>query len=135
MYKRQPKAPARTRQKSPAALGCITPLTPRPSRPNSRGCAPGLLHAVEAVAQASTWSHVTDGRFRGGWTTRHYGRPDEGIHALQMEVAMRGYLDEPPVLAEADWPVPFDAARAAPLAETLADIAKAALAFAQAGKA
>ena len=38
---------------------------------------------------------VTNGRFRGGWITRHYGKPANGIHAVQMELAMRGYLHEP----------------------------------------
>ena len=96
-------------------------------------CAPELLAAVETVAEASIWTHVTDGRFRGGWTTRHYGRPADGIHAIQMELAMRGYLDEPLALGEADWPVPFDPARAAQLVETLTDILKACLAFAATG--
>jgi formiminoglutamase len=35
---------------------------------------------------------VLNGRFRGGWTTRHCGRPGEGIHAIQMELAQRAYL-------------------------------------------
>jgi N-formylglutamate deformylase len=37
---------------------------------------------------------VVDGRFRGGWITRNYGRPDEGVHAIQMEMAQRIYMDE-----------------------------------------
>ncbi len=94
-------------------------------------CAPELLQAVEAVAR----SHVTDGRFKGGWTTRHYGRPETGIHAIQMELAMRTYLDEPLTLGEGDWPVPFEPARAAAISETLADVLKACLTFAQAGNA
>lgn len=98
-------------------------------------CAPELLEAVEKVANASTWTHVTDGRFRGGWTTRHYGRPAEGFHAIQMELAMRGYLDEPPTLGEGDWPVPFDPDRAAALGETLKDVLNACLEFARTGAA
>ena len=93
-------------------------------------CAPELLQAVETVADASVWSHVTDGRFRGGWTTRHYGQPESGIHAIQMELAMRTYLDEPPALGEADWPVPYDPAHAVEITETLTDVLKACLAFA-----
>ena len=38
------------------------------------------------------YSQVTNGRFKGGWTTRHYGRPDTGIHAIQMELAQSTYL-------------------------------------------
>lgn len=37
---------------------------------------------------------VLNGRFKGGWTTRYYGRPDDGIHAVQMETAQRAYMDE-----------------------------------------
>jgi len=36
-----------------------------------------------------------NGRFKGGYTTRHYGRPQHGVHAVQMELACRGYLREP----------------------------------------
>ena len=40
---------------------------------------------------------VLNGRFRGGWTTRHYGRPETGVHAVQMELVQRAYLaDEAP---------------------------------------
>ncbi|MCW3780993.1 N-formylglutamate deformylase [Defluviimonas salinarum] len=35
---------------------------------------------------------VINGRFKGGWTTRHYGRPETGVHAIQMELAQRAYL-------------------------------------------
>lgn len=35
---------------------------------------------------------VLNGRFKGGWTTRHYGQPDQGVHAIQMEIAQRAYL-------------------------------------------
>jgi formiminoglutamase len=74
-------------------------------------------------------SHVVDGRFRGGWTTRHYGRPEQGVHAIQMELAMRGYLHEPTERTEANWPPPLDPAHAAPLTATLTAILKACLAF------
>lgn len=95
-------------------------------------CAPALAEAVAGLCAASGLGHVLDGRFRGGWTTRHYGRPETGVHAIQMELAMRGYLDESDEPAPGMWPPPYDAARAAPLATTLSDILKACLAFAQA---
>jgi formiminoglutamase len=94
-------------------------------------CDPALADMVEAICAASSFSHVRNGRFRGGWTTRHYGQPQAGVHAIQMELAIRAYLDEPPEPNEHNWPPHFDAGRAAPLAALLADILKACLAFAQ----
>jgi formiminoglutamase len=70
--------------------------------------APELETLVGNICAASGRSHVVNGRFKGGWTTRHYGRPDEGIHAIQMELAQRGYMAEPATLTEANWPSPID---------------------------
>ncbi|HEX7741791.1 MAG TPA: N-formylglutamate deformylase [Sphingobium sp.] len=94
-------------------------------------CAPALSESVETICIQSGHSHVVNGRFRGGWTTRHYGRPAQGVHAIQMELAMRGYLDEPPTRNEHSWPPPYDPARAAPLAAILRDILHACLSFAE----
>lgn len=55
-------------------------------------CAPALTGAVMAACEGSGFPVVLNGRFRGGWTTRHCGRPGEGIHAIQMELAQRAYL-------------------------------------------
>jgi len=57
---------------------------------------------------ARAHSVVLDGRFRGGWTTRHYGRPADGIHAIQMELSMRGYMAEPEHPDPDNWPSPID---------------------------
>lgn len=57
-------------------------------------CAADLEVAVIAACADSGRSHVSNGRFRGGWTTRHYGRPETGVHAIQLEIAQRAYLDE-----------------------------------------
>jgi len=84
-------------------------------------CAPALTRAVEAACGPS---QVTDGRFRGGWITRHYGDAKKGVHAIQMELAMRGYLDE-----ALSWPPPWDAAIAAPLQRTLGAVLTACLDF------
>ena len=45
-------------------------------------------------AEAAGYSSVVNGRFKGGWTTRHYGRPAEGCHAIQMELAQCNYMQE-----------------------------------------
>lgn len=60
-------------------------------------CAPALADAAEEVCRAAEgYTTVVNGRFRGGWTTRHYGRPDEGLHAIQMELAQSTYMEEAP---------------------------------------
>jgi N-formylglutamate deformylase len=97
-------------------------------------CAPALADAVEALCAGSGRSHVRDGRFRGGWTTRHYGQPAQDVHAIQMELAIRSYHPEPATPTPGNWPGDFDSAFSAPLASTLSDILKACLAFARSGK-
>lgn len=99
---------------------------------SGQSCAPALSAAVAAVCAGSGFSHVVDGRFRGGYTTRHYGRPRDGVHALQMELACRGYMDEPDRVAPETWPTPFDTGRSQPMQAALTDILKACLAFAHA---
>ena len=60
-----------------------------------RSCAPPLQAAVEAAMGAQTqYTHVSNGRFKGGHITRHYGQPDAGIHALQLEMCQSTYMDE-----------------------------------------
>ncbi|HJS10031.1 N-formylglutamate deformylase [Sphingopyxis sp.] len=75
---------------------------------NGATCAPELETVVANICAASGKSHVVNGRFKGGWTTRHYGRPDDGIHAIQMELAQRGYMTEPAEITHANWPSPID---------------------------
>lgn len=81
-------------------------------------CAPSLRDALAAVLAAQTrHTQVVDGRFKGGHITRHYGRPQEGVHAVQLEMCWRCYMDEVP-------PYAWDAERAAvvrPLLERLVD--------------
>ena len=45
-------------------------------------------------AAASQYTSIVNGRFKGGWTTRHYGSPDQGLHAIQMELAQSTYMHE-----------------------------------------
>jgi N-formylglutamate deformylase len=52
---------------------------------------------VAAVfAAQSTYTHVLNGRFKGGHITRQYGRPADGVHAVQLEMCWRAYMDEAP---------------------------------------
>ncbi|HEY0659697.1 MAG TPA: N-formylglutamate amidohydrolase, partial [Lysobacter sp.] len=37
---------------------------------------------------------VANGRFKGGYITRHYGDPAHGIDAVQLEISQRIYMDE-----------------------------------------
>ena len=67
---------------------------------NGESCDAALTAGVEKICAASAFSSVTNGRFRGGWITRHYGKPAIGVHALQMELAMSGYLHEQGALTE-----------------------------------
>lgn len=98
---------------------------------NGRTCAPELIVSLEAICARSGLTSVTNGRFRGGWATRHYGNPSAGLHAVQMELACRTYMNEPSApLRPANWPVDFDAARAAKARTVLSDILKACLHFA-----
>lgn len=57
-------------------------------------CAPGMSAAVYDVAKTSTFPAVLNGRFKGGYITRHYGNPAENIHAIQLEIAQRAYMNE-----------------------------------------
>ncbi len=58
--------------------------------------APDLLAQATTCLRNSGYSVVVDGRFKGGYITRHYGRPDRNIHALQLEIAQRAYMNEQP---------------------------------------
>ncbi|WP_417607528.1 N-formylglutamate deformylase [Primorskyibacter flagellatus] len=80
-------------------------------------CDPAIERAVREVCGAADgYTSVLNGRFKGGWTTRHYGQPPTGIHAIQMELAQSAYLG-----AEAA-PWPYDDAKAARLRAHLTDI-------------
>ncbi len=61
---------------------------------DTRSCARSIEAVVARVADASPYSNVVNGRFRGGYITRHYGDPGNDIHALQLEIAQRAYMNE-----------------------------------------
>lgn len=67
---------------------------------DGRACAPGVGAALlEIAAAAEGYSAVLDGRFKGGYITRTYGRPAEGVQAVQLELTHITYMDEPPPFA------------------------------------
>jgi formiminoglutamase len=125
----------------------------------SLSCDPALTAAVEAAIPTTLFTRITNGRFRGGYITRHHGRPADGVHLVQMELAIRGYLAEPGCsrgadlqvcrpaseadlevcptgmqpLTEANWPPPYHEARAAPMRAVLQRVLEACLAFARGG--
>ena len=66
----------------------------------------------DRLNRGNDFDAVCDGRFTGGYITRHYGRPHEGVHVVQLELAQAAYLDE--VV-----PARFDAGRAAGLVAVL----------------
>ena len=88
---------------------------------DGRSCAPDLAAAAAKVlAGASGLTHVHNGRFKGGYITRHYGRPADGLHALQLEIAQACYMDEAN-------PRHWDAGRAAKLGAVLRQLVEALL--------
>ncbi len=60
---------------------------------DGKACAAGIgekVHGIVAAAQGYT--AILNGRFKGGWTTRHYGEPERNVHAVQMELTQKSYL-------------------------------------------
>ena len=49
---------------------------------------------IDVIKQNGDYSWVANGRFKGGFITRHYGQPSLGINTMQLEIAMRSYMDE-----------------------------------------
>jgi N-formylglutamate deformylase len=83
-------------------------------------CAPGVQLRIEAeLAAQQDYSWVINGRFKGGYITRHYGRPDAGVDAVQLELAQLNYMDEERFA--------YDEARAAQLQPLLRRVLQAAL--------
>jgi formiminoglutamase len=95
-------------------------------------CDAALTSAVEAVCADTAFSRVTNGRFTGGWITRRHGRPQDSVHAVQMELACRGYMPEQPgPVSERNWPSPYDSAYATPMRNALTEILQSCLTFAR----
>ncbi len=93
-------------------------------------CDNALTDVVDNLCAMSGMSHVRNGRFKGGYITRHYSDIPGGVHTLQMELACRGYMHEPEAVDEHSWPTPLDPDHAAPLRATLQQVLDACLDFA-----
>ena len=94
---------------------------------SSASCSPKLRESVAGILEASGKAMVVDGRFKGGWITRAYGRPSEGVDASQLELACRAYMREPERPSPGNWPTPIDEARAAPTRATVRRVLEAML--------
>lgn len=80
-------------------------------------CAEEIEAATAAICNnAHGYSSAINGRFKGGWTTRHYGQPRSGIHAIQLELAQSTYLTD----EAAPWT--YDQSKADRLRPHLSDI-------------
>ena len=83
---------------------------------------PSIAQAVvAAAARHPRYSHVLNGRFKGGYITRHYGRPAQRVHAVQLEMCQCLYMREAP-------PWNYEPQPAARVQPVLRDMVAAALA-------
>jgi N-formylglutamate deformylase len=84
-------------------------------------CAPSLQHRLQQRLQAqSRFTFAVNGRFKGGYITRHYGQPDAGVHAVQLELSQINYMNEESFA--------YDAEKAAPVQHLIAGLLEEALA-------
>lgn len=68
----------------------------------SESCDPAIEQGIANVLQHSDFTHIINGRFVGGYITRHYGNPTEQRHAVQMELGQDSYMDRGPSFAYRD---------------------------------
>ncbi|MFM2480454.1 N-formylglutamate deformylase [Celerinatantimonas sp. YJH-8] len=81
-------------------------------------CDPALVQSLSQVCEDSDYSWVHNGRFKGGFITRHFGRPEQQLHAIQLEMAQAIYMDEQP-------PFTYREALAAPVSAVIMQMLKA----------
>jgi N-formylglutamate deformylase len=83
---------------------------------DGRSCDPAITAALaQLLAGQTEYSQVVNGRFKGGYITRQYGRPEARQHAVQLEMCWRCYMHERPPYAYDE----REAARVQPLLERL----------------
>ena len=62
---------------------------------NGESCNPALAQELLSIAKdAPGCTAVLNGRFKGGHITRHYGQPEQGVHAVQLEMTQCSYMQE-----------------------------------------
>lgn len=62
---------------------------------NGTSCAPELMDRLAGICRGAVgYTTAVNGRFKGGYITRHFGRPNENIHAIQLELAQSTYMNE-----------------------------------------
>jgi N-formylglutamate deformylase len=88
-------------------------------------CAPDLAERLAAIANdAAGYTAILNGRFTGGYITRHFGNPDAGVHAVQLELTQSSYMEE-------SYPFAFDEGLAQKLRPTLRKLIEAMLEWAE----
>ncbi len=80
-------------------------------------CPDDIARELAALAGEAGYTAIVNGRFKGGYITRHYGRPDAGIFAIQLELVQETYMEETP-------PWQFDAPKAAHVAGVIARLVR-----------
>jgi N-formylglutamate amidohydrolase len=61
---------------------------------DGRSCDAAIADELYRLASATPYSSVLNGRFKGGYITRQYGDPDNGVQGMQLEISQRAYMDE-----------------------------------------
>lgn len=61
---------------------------------SGKSCDPRVLDSVTQTLEDQPFTWVANGRFKGGYITREYGRPEQGIHAIQLEMCQSTYMNE-----------------------------------------
>jgi N-formylglutamate amidohydrolase len=85
-----PSAASSIAAPNPSRAGCDMVLGDR----FGSACAPELTRLVERELEAMGYRVARNAPYAGGYTTEFYGRPAEGVHALQIEINRAAYLDE-----------------------------------------
>lgn len=67
-------------------------------------CAGAITDRIETALRALGFTVRRNHPYAGGFITRHYGRPRDGVHAVQIELARRLYMDETSITPAAGFP-------------------------------